>query len=237
MPDLSTSALVLAVLATTAGAAVQGAVGFGMALVAAPLLALLDTRLVPGPIMLATFVFALLTSARELGHIDRRGVVVALMGRLPGIAVGAWMLARLSADTLSQCFAAIVLVAVLLTALGARWKPTTPALLTAGIMSGVMGTVGAIGGPPMALVYAEADGPRLRSTLALYFMLGSALSMLALIAVGRFGASELNATLWLLPGVFAGHALSSPLRHVLDRGYTRAAVLLVSAAAACLVLL
>lgn len=237
MPDLGTSSLVLAVLATTLGAAVQGAVGFGMALVAAPLLALLDPSLVPGPILLATFVFTVLTSARELGHIDRRGVAIALLGRLPGIAVGAWILAHLSADALARLFAVIVLFAVALTVMGTRWKPSAPALLTAGALSGIMGTVGAIGGPPMALVYSEAEGPRLRSTLSVYFMLGSALSLIALIGVGRFGASELRVTLWLLPGVLAGYALSSPLRARLDRGHTRAAVLAVSATAACLVLL
>jgi len=237
MPDLGTSSLALAALATALGAAVQGTVGFGMALVAGPLLALLDPRLVPGPILLATLVFALLTSGREFGHVDRRGVSIALVGRLPGIAVGAFVLARLSNEALARSFAVIVLLAVFLSTLGARWKPTTTALLSAGLLSGIMGTVGAIGGPPIALVYADAEGPRLRSTLALYFALGSALSMVALILVGRFGSPELHATLWLLPGVIAGYLLSSPLRRVLDRGYTRTAILVVSAVSACLVLL
>jgi hypothetical protein len=237
MDQFDTTALALASLATGLGAAVQGAVGFGMALVAAPLLVLIDPRLVPGPIQLATFVFALLTSGRELKHIDSRGVTIALIGRLPGIALGAYALAKLSDEALSRCFALIVLLAVLITVLGARWKPTTSALLGAGLLSGVMGTVSSIGGPPIALVYADEDGPRLRSTLALYFMIGSALSMVALVLVGRFGSAEVHATLWLLPGTLAGYVLSSPLRHVLDRGYTRMAVLAVSAAAACLVLL
>jgi uncharacterized membrane protein YfcA len=237
MSHFDPTVLVLASLATGLGAAIQGAVGFGMALIAAPLLVLLDPRLVPGPIQLATFVFSLLTSRRELMHIHGRGVTIALVGRIPGIVLGAYVLAKLSDEALSRCFAVIVLLAVLITLLGTRWRPTTPALLGAGFLSGVMGTVSSIGGPPIALVYADEEGPRLRSTLALYFMIGSALSLVALVLVGRFGSAEVQATLWLLPGTFAGYVISSRLRHVLDRGYTRTAVLVVSAVSACLVLL
>ena len=78
--------------------------------------------------------------------------------------------------------------------------------------------------------------PRLRATLAVSFLVGTAFSIFALAWVGRLGAPEVTAGLWLVPGVLAGYLLSSPLTRVLDRGYTRAAVLAVSALAACLVL-
>src|SRR5438034_6678902 len=46
--------VLLAALAMAVGALVQGAVGFGASLVAAPLLVLVDVRLVPGPIGIAS---------------------------------------------------------------------------------------------------------------------------------------------------------------------------------------
>ena len=46
--------IIIAGLVIALGALVQGAVGYGMALVAAPLLALVDPRLVPVPLILLT---------------------------------------------------------------------------------------------------------------------------------------------------------------------------------------
>ena len=49
---LSVTMLVLATLVMAIGAALQAAVGLGMALFVVPLLALIDVRLIPGPVLL-----------------------------------------------------------------------------------------------------------------------------------------------------------------------------------------
>jgi len=51
---LSVTMLVLATLVMAIGAALQAAVGLGMALFVVPLLALIDVRLIPGPVLLAS---------------------------------------------------------------------------------------------------------------------------------------------------------------------------------------
>ena len=56
---------VLAALIFGAGAAVQGAVGFGANLVAAPLLVLLDDGFVPGPVIVASGVLNVLLAWRS----------------------------------------------------------------------------------------------------------------------------------------------------------------------------
>lgn len=59
----------------------------------------------------------------------------------------------------------------------------------------------------------------------------SLLSAATLFLVGRFGARDLWLGVLLLPGTLAGYAVSAPLARWLDRGYTRAAVLGLFAAA------
>ena len=58
----------------------------------------------------------------------------------------------------------------------------------------------------------------------------------ALSLVGSFGATELRLALLLVPGTLGGFALSSRLTPWIDRGYTRPAILTVSAAAGLLVI-
>jgi hypothetical protein len=82
----------------------------------------------------------------------------------------------------------------------------------------------------MALLYQEAPGGRLRSTMAGFLIVGTMVSMAALAVVGQFGLTELLAALTLLPAVLVGLVLSTRVHALLDRGYTRAGVLVVSAA-------
>jgi uncharacterized membrane protein YfcA len=102
-------------------------------------------------------------------------------------------------------------------------------LLGAGLLSGFMGTTATIAGPPLALAYQNETGDRLRGSLAGNLFIGALISLAAIVAVGRFGATELRAACVLLPGVVAGYLASGRTRRLVDRGYTRPAVLLVAA--------
>lgn len=112
---------------------------------------------------------------------------------------------------------------------GLRFEPTDRALVAAGVVSGVLGTVAAVGGPPLALLYQDASGARIRSTISGFFVIGTIVSLAALWTIGRFGVGELRLALVMLPGMLAGLALSRHIAPYVDRGHTRPAVLTVVA--------
>jgi len=87
----------------------------------------------------------------------------------------------------------------------------------------------------MALLYQHAPGARVRGTLSGLFLVGTLISLTALVLVGRFGVDELRFALLLLPGVIVGFFVSRRIASRLDRGYTRPAVLTVAAAAGLIV--
>ena len=89
----------------------------------------------------------------------------------------------------------------------------------------------------MAMLYQHAAGSQLRGMLAGYFLVGSTMSLVGLAFVGRFGGEELLAMAVLLPGMGAGFVLSALTAPVLDRGYVRLAVLVLSAASAGVIVL
>ncbi len=101
------------------------------------------------------------------------GVLTAFAGRVPGTVVGALAVAALPVLFLHVTIGLLVLLGVAVSVWAPRFQPTRRVLLGAGVISGVTGTVAAIGGPPIALVYQHASGPRIRATLALYFALGT----------------------------------------------------------------
>lgn len=215
----------VATLLAAVAACVQGTVGFGLALTSAPLLALLDPAFVPGPLLVASLPLALAALAREHRHTDVRGVVTAFAGRVPGTAIGALAVAVLPVLLLRVSIGLLVLVGVAVSLWAPRFEPTRRVLLGAGVISGVTGTIAAIGGPPIALVYQHATGPRLRATLALYFALGTVLSVAALWLTGSFGHHEAVLSATLLPGTAVGFLVSGPVLRIVDAGRLRPLVL------------
>jgi uncharacterized membrane protein YfcA len=230
-PDPGTLGLVFASSAVLVGSVVQGAVGFGLALVAAPILFLIDPRLVPGPMIFASLVLTLLTAYRDRHAIDASGLGWGLVGRLPGTLLGAALLALLPPERLAAPLGVLVLLGVVLSASGLHVAVNPRTLMGAGLLSGFMGTASSIGGPPIAMLYQHAPGSRLRGTLSAYFVIGGVMSLVAIAAVGRFGGAELLWGLWMVPGAVIGFAISSGLTPFLDRGFTRPAVLCVAAVA------
>jgi len=219
-----------------AGAALQGSIGFGLGLMAAPLLVLIEPRLVPAPLLLASGVLTVLLTHRERHAIITNDLKWSLGGRLLGTLPALAVLTVVPGDRLGLAFGALVLLGVGLTASGWHLPPTPRVLLGAGALSGFMATVAAIGGPPMALVYQHESGPRIRGTLSAYFVVGATISLAGLAWVGRFGLTEVAFAGALLPAILAGFWVSRHTARRLDRGSLRPAVLIVSAASAVAVI-
>ncbi len=134
-------------------------------------------------------------------------------------------------------FGTLVLAAVLMSAFKFRITPRPWSLALAGLFSGFMGTTVAIGGPPMALLLQHSPGAQLRGTLSGFFMVGASASLLALILIGRFGWQELAMAGALAPGIVLGFLVSRRTAALLDRGFTRKAVLAAAAIAGAVAIL
>ncbi|MGV9306831.1 TSUP family transporter [Nonomuraea sp. NPDC004354] len=226
-----TSEAVIVILAGSAvlvGAIVQGGVGFGLGLVAAPVVTMLDPTLMPGAIQVVNATLPLFTLAAEWRRIDWRGLGFAVVGRLPGSAVGALVVVHVSTQTLGVFVGVMVLVAVALTARAVAVPRNGWTTTTAGFASGITGTATGIGGPPVALVYQSAKGPQIRATLAAFFFLSASQSLLILWFVDRLPARALATGGLLVPFVIGGFLASGPLRRHLDGKGVRGAVLTVA---------
>jgi uncharacterized membrane protein YfcA len=225
-------ALLLAGLVVAVGALVQGTVGFGLAWWPLPCWRSSTPRSCRCRCSSSPPRTSLLALRREHGDTDWPGVGWALLGRLPGIGLGVLAVATLPPRAFAAAVGVTVLVCAVLSVVSWRPRPTVPALLVAGLVSGAGGTASSIGGPPVALLYSGAGGPRVRSTLAAYFTAGTLLSLAALALAGQVTAPALGAGALLLAPMLVGFALSGPARRLLDRGWVRPAVVGLAAAGA-----
>jgi len=233
---MSILAFAVACLAVVAGATVQGTLGFGLGLIAAPVLALLDPDLVPAPLLMLALLLTIVVAFRERGALDWRGLKWAFLGRVPGSILGTVAIVWLPEQWMLVLFSLLILTGVVLSAAGWTITPTDGTLFGAGAMSGFMGSLTSVGGPPMALVYQRHSGAQLRATLALFFTFGAMLSLTLLAIAGELHAADFGRAAKLLPAMLLGLALSRSASRWLDRGYTRTAILVFSGVVAAALL-
>lgn len=228
---LSAAELAVALIAVLAGAFVQGTVGFGVNILAAPVMALVEPDALPAVLILAALPLATGMLVREHGHIDRDGLRWLLVGRLPGTALGALVVATLPPDDLAAVIGALVLVAVGMSVAAPPLAVTRSTALAVGALSGAMGTASSIGGPPPALLYQHHPGAVLRSTTAALFVVGTILSASALAVAGELTVDDVVLAAVLTPAIAGGLGLSHVLAGHIDAGWLRPAVLVVAAVA------
>lgn len=224
--DLTAWELVAAIVAVGIGSCLQGALGFGVGLVGAPVLLLIDPALVPTVIIGLGTPITYLVAWRERRALTIRPVAWAITGRLPGTIVGSLAVAALSDRWLAALFAFALLSAVAVSVVRPSVAPTHRAMFAAGFGSGLMGTATSVGGPPMALVLQNRTGPQLRAAMGVFMAAGATFSLIALAAVGEFHGRQLLVIAALAPAALAGFYVSRWTNRFLDRGYTRQAVLL-----------
>lgn len=231
--------LVVALVVTALGAAVQGTIGFGFAVVSVSLLSLVDPILVPVPQLLVAAPLSVAVFWRERHHVDLTGTGWILAGRVPGAVFGLLLLGLVTRETwlLDVMIAVIVLGAVAIYATRMRVRRTPLTKFIAGVASGTTGLVSSIGGPPLALLYFDARGATVRSTLGAVFTIGIGITIAARALAGEITADDLRISALLLPAQLAGFAASSRLRHHVEGARLRRGILVLSALAAAGLLL
>jgi uncharacterized membrane protein YfcA len=229
--------IAIAVAIMAIGSALQASVGIGLALLVVPVLALVDQGFIPGPMLLAGVVLALLTAYRERTAIEVPALRSSLIGLAVGTIVGALTLRLVAGPNLDKIFGALVLLAVLLSVSGVKFNATSRSLMLAGGAAGVMGAMVGIHGPPISLVFQNAEPRVARAMLGAFFSMAYLGAVAALAAFGLFGIPELVRAGILLPGVVIGLVVAPRLARHIDAKRLRFIILGIAVASGLTLLL
>ncbi|MEX2470035.1 MAG: sulfite exporter TauE/SafE family protein, partial [Pseudohongiellaceae bacterium] len=229
--DLSLAQFALAIGVILVGSFIQSSIGFGLAIIAAPVLFFIEPLFVPAPITVSALTLSLANARRHRHAISFTGLRAAIAGRIPGTVAGGLLLLLIDQQALALWIGVTVLLAVVVSLTRIRVRPTNGALFSAGFLSGFMGTSSSIGGPPMALVLQHETGDYIRANLAAFFVFSCVLSLAMLALVGRFGMSEILLSLPLMPATLVGYWVAMRTLKYLPLGSVRLGSLLLCALA------
>ncbi len=234
---ISITALCIAWGLVFIGATLQGSLGFGLGTFSVPLLVLVDPVFVPGPTLCLAFFLTVLIYRREKTAVRTQDLKWGIAGRFLGTVAGVLLLRTVPSRYFPLMVGMFVLLAVLFLWSGYRLPLSTKNLISIGSVSGMMGTIASIGGPPMAMLYYEQKGPRIRGTLSGIFIFGTVIAIVGLVFAGRFGRAEIAIAFSLIPPLLLGFYASRFGAAFLDRGYIRPAILAVSGIAAMITII
>lgn len=184
----------------------QAVSGFGSALVAVPLLALVTDPV--SAVVAATAVGLALAGfavVAEREFIERDVTVQLLIAGGLGMPLGLWLLTALSEQALTFLMAASVLLALVLVVSKVQLRGGRPVTWGSGALSGVLLTSTGMNGPPLVLGLHLLNlvPQRFRATLQGVFFGHDALAVIGFLIVGTF---SIDAG-WLAAGGVLGSVL------------------------------
>ncbi|MDH3653928.1 MAG: sulfite exporter TauE/SafE family protein [Myxococcales bacterium] len=236
LAHITTPEFAIAFLVSFLAAALHSTVGFGFALLSVPVLSLLNPLFAPVPQLLVVFPLTLAIVIRERHAVEVKSTLWIFAGRIPGALVGVALLKMLSGAALDVLMSSMVILGVALVVSRGTFQRTAAREFGAGVASGTMAMVSAIGGPPIALLYRNDTGPTVRANLGLVFAIGLCITISVRALAGEVSWDEVVIGAALLPAVWLGLRVSRFLIPRVDGPRLRNAIVVVAAAAALLLL-
>ena len=201
------------------GCWVQAAMGFGMAIVFAPILVIIRPEWIPFLITFVGFYLCMLNTWSERDAIDMKGILVPLATRVIGTIAGAWVLTQLSIFWIQILVSVTVILSVFVSLISKKFEATPVRLGWAGLFSGLMSTTTSIGGLPMAVVMQHSEPRAARANMSLYFSIGCIMSIASYAVIGRLTLQLFIDSLILLPFVLCGYLLGNRTRKYVDGSF------------------
>lgn len=233
----------IALLGVFSGSLVQTTAGFGFALIAAPLLLL---TFQPAEMIAIIMFTSMLQVSRVLWgerrqYEAKRNVVIAiLIAMVPGLVIGTFILGMVSKQLLSLAIGVLVLIAALLQVVKVKQLSSGlkagPEAVAVGLVTGILSTATAIGGPPFVLWMRRhrVSIHEFRDTFATIALVGNIITIPLLEARGFhvLNPSVLKFFVLSVPVVLLGHWLGQRLlTKISERQFRQMSYILVSISA------
>ena len=196
---------------TLLAATVNGALGYGFSSITVPLALLFLSNRVLNPALIIIEVplnaYVLWVNRASIGPVWRR-VAPMIVGLVPGVVLGTFMVSSVSPDWLKFTTYLVLLPLIMLQAAGFRRpiKAERSAGLVFGTGVGILYSVTTISGPPLAIALNNQglEKREFRAALGLVRLAESTMTGMAYIYAGLFSSASIALVPWIIPSVALG---------------------------------
>ena len=222
MPSFDTGSIVLVGI-TLFAAFVNGALGYGFSSLTVPVALVFYTNRILNPALVLIEVlinlYVLFINRASVPAVWKR-VYPILIGLLPGIAVGSYLLASLHPSWIKLVTYTVLLPLILVQAAGIRRPIQSERVigLPFGAGLGFLYSVTTVSGPPLAILFNNQGLVKreFRAGLGLIRVAESSLTAVVYYHLGLFAAESQSIFVMIIPGVLVGIPLGAYLIRRLD---------------------
>ena len=188
---------------------VRAVSGFGLALIAAPLLTfLMETKSAVALTVIMTGISSIFVLLYTWRYVDLRRAVFTCLGAAFGIPLGAYFMSILSSNTIQLAIAsiAILLAILLMFKFSYRFARDSLGCVIAGFLSGFLATTTGMSGPPIVLFLLNQDlvTEKFVGTCGLIFLFISLAAFGAHAALSLINTGVLIQAVVLVPALWLG---------------------------------
>lgn len=221
--------LLLSNCAVFAGALLKGGVGFGFAMLVAPVFLIFVPQYLPATLLWVQLWLSLVYLIRDHKAIQFHGLGMALIGRFVGTGVAFFLLRYFTERHLEISTVILMGGIVVVLAMPGTIAPTKKALSIAGFFSGITSTILSISGAPMAPVLRDSHAKSISGMMAGFNLVGIGISLIVLYYHRIGTVNHIKWGVLLLPGAVLGVLYSKKLHAHLNPERVRIGLLILVA--------
>ena len=203
----------------------QMATGVSVGMIIVPFLAMISYTLIPVPIVFASLTLTLTMAYKGREHIDTKNMSQVSLGMLVGTFVAVYLLHTIHFEYLGLIFGAFILLSVVISVKVKSFELNPLVNYAGGFIAGLMGTMAAVGGQILALLFQNHPLESIKSTLAFLYSIFSVVMLLIFYLVGDFSYEQMVSGFYLMPGFIIGFLIAPLFAKYFNPKYSKVVVL------------
>jgi len=182
----------------------QMATGVTVGMIIVPLLAMISYTLIPVPIAFASLALTSMMAYKGRKSIDTKNIFQISLGMIVGILFSIFILKNIHFEYMGLVFGTFILISVFISIKIKSFTLNKNINYTGGLISGIMGSMAAVGGQVLALLFQNHPLESLKATLAFLYTLFSTVMLMIFFMFGEFSYSQFLSGLYMMPGFIIG---------------------------------
>ena len=223
--ELTISTFILINFILVVSSILQMATGVTAGIIIVPFLAMISYTLIPVPIAFASIALTSMMAYKGREHIDTKNMLQISTGMLVGIILSVFILKNIRFEYMGILFGLFILISVFISIKIQSFTLNKSINYSGGFIAGVMGSMAAVGGQVLALLFQNHPLESLKATLAFLYTLFSITMLVIFFIFGEFSYSQFISGIYMMPGFIIGFFIAPIFSKYFNSKYSKTVVL------------
>jgi uncharacterized membrane protein YfcA len=204
------------------------ATGVTAGIIIVPFLAMISYTLIPVPIAFASLALTVMMAYKGRKSIDTKNMLQISIGMLLGILLSIFILKNIKFEHMGIIFGIFILISVVISIKVKSFILNKSINYSGGLIAGIMGSMAAVGGQILALLFQNHPLESLKATLAFLYTLFSITMLIMFYIFGEFSYTQFISGIYMMPGFIIGFLIAPIFSKYFNPKHSKTVVLFMA---------